>query len=194
MTKKERDVKEAIIEITINLIAKYGDTSLITVREIANLAGVGFGLINYHFQTKDNLINICIMKLIGDTVNQLQSFSSASDTNPREKLFEISRGIMEFMVVNSGLAKISITNDFCGPNENDNTAQLTRMLLPLVNEVANREVPEEDLIILLHIYISSLEAAFLRKEVLRDTMGINLSEPQQRDNFIRFCMGKIFTE
>ncbi len=53
MVKQDKGIKEKIIHATIELIKKHGDISKITVRDIAANAGVGIGLINYHFQTKD---------------------------------------------------------------------------------------------------------------------------------------------
>ena len=52
------DNKETIIQTTIALIEEKGeDLDKITVREISKKAGVGLGLVNYHFGNKDNLLH-----------------------------------------------------------------------------------------------------------------------------------------
>jgi AcrR family transcriptional regulator len=42
---------------------KSGDIKKITIRRIAEEAGVGVGLINHYFETKDNLIEVCVQKI-----------------------------------------------------------------------------------------------------------------------------------
>ena len=48
MVKQDKEIKEKIISATMELIKEHGDTSKITVRDIAARTGVGIGLINYH--------------------------------------------------------------------------------------------------------------------------------------------------
>ena len=53
------DSKETIMEAAISLIEEKGDClEEITMREISKRAGVGLGLINYHFENKEKLIEL----------------------------------------------------------------------------------------------------------------------------------------
>ena len=57
--------KELLIDVTTSLINDYnGDVSKVTIREIATKSNVSVGLINYLFGNKDNLIAICVQKII----------------------------------------------------------------------------------------------------------------------------------
>jgi len=164
------------------------------VREIASIAGVGIGLINYHFQTKENLINICIMESISHTVTAFQAYSSSADTQSIDKIKALGKGIATFMVKNPGFSKISITNDFISPNAGDNNAQLIKMLLPAVRDIYSGKKDESELPILLHMLVSSIQAAFLRKAVLKETIGIDFDDDQQRDKFIETCINNVFPQ
>lgn len=63
------NIKKHIIEVTTMLIEEYGgDTKNITARLIAEKAGIDLGLINYHFETKDNLITACVQSIIGKII------------------------------------------------------------------------------------------------------------------------------
>ena len=54
---KNANVKNRIIEVTTELIEQHnGNIKDITARMIATKAGVGLGLINYHFGSKEKLI------------------------------------------------------------------------------------------------------------------------------------------
>ena len=59
------DIKEKIINTTISLIQHSdGLVENITVRDIAQKANVAVGLINYHFDSKKNLIEMCVQRII----------------------------------------------------------------------------------------------------------------------------------
>src|SRR5512145_1474653 len=56
MTTDELDPKKRILQAAMELLNEK-EPQGITVRKIAERAGVGIGLINYHFQSKDRLLN-----------------------------------------------------------------------------------------------------------------------------------------
>ena len=59
--KDKEKVKERIINAATELIEKSGgEVKNITARAIAERSGVALGLINYHFESKENLIAICV--------------------------------------------------------------------------------------------------------------------------------------
>ena len=135
MVKQNKEIKEKIIHATIDLIKKYGDTSKITVRDIAASAGVGIGLINYHFQTKDNLISLCTLELIRHSIEQLGTMNENTETEPIDQMKVLGRGITEFMVMNPGVSRISITKDFVSANAADNSVQVVKMFSPIARQI-----------------------------------------------------------
>ncbi len=61
MDKKDLPIKKQIIETTKKLLVEKGN---ITIKEIADAAYVNAAAINYHFKTKDNLIQIVIEEVV----------------------------------------------------------------------------------------------------------------------------------
>lgn len=192
MVKQKSDIREKIITTTIELIKIYGETDMITIREIASKTGVGVGLINYHFQTKDNLINLCIMEIIGQSISQLLTSEQSMEMKAIDKLVELSKGIATFMAVNPGISRISITNDLVSPNLNDNIAQLIGLLMPIVKEIYGDKKDDGELLVLLHMLISSISVAFVRNNVNCETIKINFNYEEQRDKFVEFCIYQLF--
>lgn len=192
MVKQKSEMRDKIIGTTIELIKKYGDTDLITVREIATEAGVGIGLVNYHFQTKDNLINICIMELIGQSIFQLQSVPQDEKVKPIEMFIGLCKGIANFMAQNPGLSMISVKKDLTAPNPGDNMSQLSQMLFPFIKEVYGGKKDDKELNILLQLLISSISVAFLRNSVAGMTLGIDFMDQAQRDLFIEYSIHRLF--
>ena len=65
------EIKDKIMDVTIDLIKEAdGNVDKITIREIAKRAGIGVGLINYHFQSKKNLVDICVQQIISGVIAQ----------------------------------------------------------------------------------------------------------------------------
>ncbi|HHW94362.1 MAG TPA: TetR/AcrR family transcriptional regulator [Mogibacterium sp.] len=61
----DADVKESIIDATTELIRESnGNPNQVTIRNIAHRADVSIGLINYHFESKKILIEICVERII----------------------------------------------------------------------------------------------------------------------------------
>lgn len=194
MAKQETQIREKIIDVTIGLIKKYGDTSMITIRGIASEAGVGVAMINYHFQTKDNLINLCLLKTISQTLEHFESINQSSEMKAIDKIRELGKGIATFMIINPGVSRISITNDIVSANLNDNSVQVTKMLFPIIKEIYGDKKNDQELLILLHMLISSIEVGFLRKDVIKETIGLDFTNTEQRDKFIEFCINQIISE
>ncbi len=181
-------VKEKIMETTIALIKEYGDTDRITMREIADKAGVGLAMINYHFQTKDNLIYVCMLKMVGHTLENFEFYRPNSDMKAIDKMREIGKGIAAFMVTNPGFGRVAIMNDLVSPNINDNSNQIAKMFLPIIKEIYVDEKTDQELLIMLYMLISSIEVGFLRRNVMKETLGIDLSNAEQRDKFVEYCI------
>jgi AcrR family transcriptional regulator len=192
MVKQEKEIKERIIHATIELIKKHGDTSKITVRDIAASAGVGIGLINYHFQTKDNLINLCTLELIRYAIEQLGILDQNSVITPVDQMKTLGKGIASFMVMNPGVSRISITKDFVSPGAADNSVQVVKMFVPIARKILDSGKSDLELQLLLHMLVSSIEAAFLRRNILKETIGIDIENTEQRDRLVTFCIDQLF--
>ena len=59
------NIKEAIIKATTELIEENkGEAKAVTARAIAERSGIALGLINYHFKSKDKLIEMCVQRIV----------------------------------------------------------------------------------------------------------------------------------
>ncbi len=161
------------------------------MREIAEKAGVGLAMINYHFQTKDNLIYVCMLKMVGHTLENFEIYRPNSDMKAIDKMREIAKGIAAFMVSNPGFGRVAIMNDLVSPNINDNSNQIAKMFLPIIKDIYRDEKTDQELLIMLYMLISSIEVGFLRKDVMKETIGLDLSNAEQRDKFVEYCIHSI---
>ena len=170
------DNKEAIIQATIKLIEEKGEhLEEVTVREICKRAGVGLGLVNYHFGNKDKLIEQCI--------EHFQSIREKTDGfTPFEKLEYLGNMTLDFLFEHYAVSKISVLTDMQSPKENDNTYRTYTAYLPLV--AACRPDLDEAAIKRKTLYlITVMQQMFLRYEIISQTLGIDLRQKENRRNF-----------
>lgn len=181
------EIKEKIINITIGLIKETsGSIDKITIREIAKRAGVGVGLVNYHFQSKKNLVDICAGRIINEVI--AQSKPDMANLSPMEKLKRSVKIPVDFLADNPEISKISILNDLCEGQKDDNTFKT----LARYNFYASNLKLKEDTFFKAVFLIHGLQGIFLRRELYKDKF--DFSDKAQRDVLIDNLVEKLFGE
>jgi AcrR family transcriptional regulator len=92
--ERECSTKELILEATLNLIKREGFDG-VTIRKIASEADVNVSLINYHFGSKDKLIN----KIIQMIANSFKESFAILDDDSIEPLERLKRFLIQYLHV-----------------------------------------------------------------------------------------------
>lgn len=178
------DNKETLIQAATTLIEERGEhIEEITVREICKNAGVGLGLVNYHFGSKDKLIEICVERIINGIVEHFQNIrEETEDLSPFEKLEYLGNMTLDFLFEHIAISKISVLTDMQTPKANDNTHRTYAAYLPLV--AACR--PDWDKTTVKRktfCLITIMQQTFLRHETISKMLGTDLSQKDNRRAF-----------
>ena len=191
----KKDTKNLIIDTTIALIQKTdGDPECITNRDISKEAGIAVSQINYHFQTKENLLNQCVQKMVGHMIQGLEGYlTHTADMTSLEKLESIVNMIYTYLYENENLALISILTDHKPPTANDNTNQTLNVWKPLIIDICSKNnISNPNLISML--LIQSLQGVFLRTNLIKQELDIDLRNPIERKDFIHKTLEYYFGE
>lgn len=86
---KSDNTKNQLIQSVIELLQECNDVSEITSRKITERAKVNLSTINYHFASKDELINSAVNKLIRDVADIYFEDIKNNEKAPRDKLIDI---------------------------------------------------------------------------------------------------------
>lgn len=178
--KKSTEVKEKIIEAAIALIQEgNGNSDEITTRAIAEKASVGIGLINYHFQTKENLITICVQRIIGQVISDFKPNDTDFKTE-QERLTNTAAEVFEFLFENPSISRISILSDFSVPTISGNTTLSQKGIRLAMGE----NMSEEDGRFISFVLVSAMQTAFLNSTIMKESMGFSLDSPDERRAYI----------
>lgn len=183
--RSKDEIKEAIIQATTELIeGSDGNIDSITARSIADKSKVALGLINYHFGSKDNLIALCVQRIINKV---LMNFAPDKKDNTiddgltdKERLTSFAQQTFQFLFENYAMIKISILSDFKNyrPKSNSFYTQMG------VRFALGSNIPEEKKQLIAFSLTSILQTAFLTGKDAKQIMGYDLADRCERDRFV----------
>ncbi|MDD3413872.1 MAG: TetR/AcrR family transcriptional regulator [Lachnospiraceae bacterium] len=177
---KSEKTKEKIIQQTILLIEECdGNIADITIRKIAERAKVGIGLINHYFISKDYLIEICVQSIIKNVVHSFK-IANCAGKNPREITQYVAKQVMDFLMENKEISRISILGDLNLPKEEDNSFHTAFGFAYCMSGGINPEKKMKSAFFL----VALLQGSFLRKDVLNKKIDIDFYDKNQRDKYI----------
>lgn len=180
----ETGARERIIRCTIDLIREKQDVTAITVRDIAQAAGVGIGLVNYHFGSKDRLVKECVQLIIGEVISSFPGLYQSLDMSPVEKLRFLVKSTASFLASNPGISRVSILSDLTEPSAGDNSVQSMEAYLPVFREALAPDKSETEAKIITQAFLGAVQAAFLHAEGHKSFSGIDFFDKTQRDCYI----------
>lgn len=190
----QRDIKQRIIEATIRLIEEKGSNiEEITVREICSAAGTGISQINYHFQTKERLIEQCVQHIIGNVIARYNEAASALAGMPAvEALKRRTDATCRFLYANENISRVSILTDHRAARKDDNTAQTITAYLPMVETACKERNIAANPRSLATLLILAVQNLFLRTDIIKEEMGIDLRNDGERREFIDDYVERLF--
>lgn len=177
---KAEKTKQLIMEVTISLIKETGgNVEHLTIRKIAEKANIGVGLINHYFESKDKLIELCVQNIIGDIVHSFR-IEEGIAMKPIDLTKSVVKQVVDFLMENEQVSKISILSDLKNPKERDNSIDTAFGFAYCMSGGVNPDKYLKKAFYLLAI----LQESFLRKNVLTKNIGVDFYNKEQRDNYI----------
>ncbi|MCC0661391.1 TetR/AcrR family transcriptional regulator [Clostridioides sp. ZZV14-6154] len=183
--EKDKDARERIIEVTLRILEEVEDVDKITVRQIAERAGVGVGLINYHFKTKDNLLSIAIGDTMSNIITEL-SYDSVYTLDSVENLKDLLKRLCDIGIHYDKVLPFILNQCIINGNMQ---AQLA--IIPILRNIFGDEKDEMSLRTIALQIILPIQMAALSPESFQLYSGTNIKVKHQRDNFIDILIENI---
>lgn len=191
--KELTNVKEVIIHATTELIRENdGNITKITSRKIAERAEVGLGLINYHFGSKENLITICVQRIINNVVmcfspdkNKYNEKGSLAD---KERLADWAKQVYDFLFDNYAISSISILGDMQNYQAKSNSVYTQKGFSMAIRN----DIKEDNKRLLTFMLTSTMQVAFLSGSSSNEILGYDLTIKTERDRYIDTLVDILF--
>jgi len=179
----ESDAKEKLIDVTIKMICKGKKPSQITVKDITENAELGNGMVNYHFQSKDNLIRLAVKKVMTCATKSLnEKMKVKEEQSPSKRLTIILKEVINFIADNSEISKIAILDDL---ENNQGTAHLlsseesyNKCLKDLYGDNIHK------IFIKNYLIAGYINYIFLKAENIKNEMGFDFYNKEDREKAI----------
>ncbi|HPW40129.1 MAG TPA: TetR family transcriptional regulator [Bacillota bacterium] len=171
------NAKEKILQAALNLLDSEGDAGEITTRQIAKKANVNLALINYYYQSKENLMVMAAGYRMGGIIEQVLKESN-TDEDPVVKLKKLLTTTADFSFKHHEIFKIAITGEL---KEGCKTS--CAMVIPLLKELFGNKSEAELRIIALQLMLP-FHFIVLYPDKYGDYLDVDFFNDQQRTRMI----------
>lgn len=179
MNNREQDARQAIINAAKELLNEANEVDKITVRQIAERANVGIGLINYHFMSKDNLLSIAIGDVMARTITNFINTDAYANLKPVDKLKTLLKQLCNLIGHQEKLMQFTLSHDITEGN-----MQTPLHLVPVLREIFGRQKDDMQLRIIAMQILYPIQFTGLNPSAFQLYSGIDLSIDEQRNLFI----------
>ncbi|HYE09896.1 MAG TPA: TetR/AcrR family transcriptional regulator [Patescibacteria group bacterium] len=179
MKNSDQDARSRIIKAAIEILDEVTDVDKVTVRQVAERANVGIGLINYHFKTKDNLLSIAVGDVMGKMATGFITPGNYSDLEPVLKLKTMLKELYSFGERHEKLVQFTLTHGILNGD-----MQTPLFLVPVLREIFGDRKDEIHLRIIALQILLPIQVTSISPSAFNYYSGINLHNEVQRNNFI----------
>lgn len=189
MKKQEQDAKERIIDATIAIIDQVSDIEKITVRQIAEYARVGMGTINYHFQSKDNLLSFAIGKIMTQKIQTFLKPQKKIHLDPIENLKNMLKDVCAIAVENKELMHFMMTQVVINGD-----IETPLYLIPFLKDIYKNKKEEMELRIIALQILQPLQLVGISPANFQMYSGIDFLDTDARNQFIDILVNNVITK
>jgi AcrR family transcriptional regulator len=182
---KSDNTKNQLIQSVIELLKECNDISELTSRKITERAKINLSTINYHFGSKDKLVNIAVNRFIEEVADTY--FQDANnERNSKDKLRSFLVNICDRIVDYKKYTKEMIPYILL---KSEFTQSI--QILPLVKECFDGCRSNEECKIISYQLISFMQLAFYRSDEFKLFCGIDIMNKEERDRLINIQLNSL---
>ena len=183
MTNEELEAKERILQTTMAMLNEAEDVETITIRQIAERAQVGIGSINYHYQSKANLLNEAVGRLMGDQASRWYEPFDKDEVDPVSRLKMLLIDTANVAFRHEKISRIAVSHALLQGN-----MESAQLILPILRDIFGGNKDEVELKLIAFQLITTTQVIFLRALAFRLYSGIDIFDEQQRTKSIEIIV------
>ncbi len=179
--------RERMVRVTTELLLEGKAPQAITVKEIIERAGVGMGMVNYHFQTKEHLVALAIERFMSFVVPTVKDMLLAhKELPPEDQLLLIVSEVADCITKSPGdsIARQAFLKNLTQGSKGDATILAAEVLY----EPMRRALPhcsEREVWVRLQMLVFTLEMALLRAPIMKEVSRLDFYNQRDRNDFLK---------
>lgn len=189
MSPEDLETREKLIQAAQELLEEEEKVHKITARRITERAQVGLGSINYHFQSKDNLLNEAVARTMGDVADQWLAPPPDAEIDPVTQLRKLLKETSQVAAKYPKLSKISIRHVL-----NNGGFSVQMMILPILREIFGDTKTDLELKVLAMQLITPTQVSYLHEDKFLQYAGASIGHPQVRKQIIDLLIDNIIPQ
>lgn len=175
--EKKQAARARILEAALVILHEKKTPETVTIRDIAEKADVGIGLINYHFKSKDSML----MEAIGSEMEKVaftwKSMVENGEGDPRLNLCQMLVQLSDMGAEQMYLLKIAAHFELL-----EGAVNTPNFIVPYVKSITGLDTSAAKLVSF--ALISALQSAVLRQEAFKNYSGYDIEDKKQRDELV----------
>jgi len=179
--------KEKIMKVVVGLLMENKDLNKVTNRDIASMAGVNSALINYYYQSKDNLISMAASACMANIAETL--FDNAEELRPADRIKKMLKSFSDFCFSNTVLGEIAVSAEL-----KQGSIHTSGVLLPLFKEHFGARKSDLELKLLTLQLLHPMQMLFLNRAEYKTYLSCDLSGSGDRNLVIDMLVDNIFVD
>ena len=187
MDHKKLNAREKILQTVVDMLMAETNVENITVRSIAEKAKVNSALINYYFQSKDQLISKAMEVCMSNFTDRMYEEANLN-ISPFERLMTMITDIADFSFQTPYLSRIAVSSDL-----NHGSIHTAQILLPVLKQISPKKSDVELKTIAMQIIIP-IQVLFLNSDSYNQYFNIKIEDKNSRDKILYQIVKNLFNE
>ena len=179
MKNENIESKERILDTMVKLLMEKKDVNKITTRQIAELANVNSALINYYYQSKENLVFTAVEYCMENIAKKIFAEDLKNENLPITRLKNMIRGFSNFSFNNYYLSEIAISKEVKSGSIGTST-----VIVPLLSEVFGDKKTETELKMIALQIIIPMQVMFLNADEYKRHLKKDVFNEQVRNELL----------
>lgn len=186
MAEKEQDARKRIIDAATEILYEVSDIEKITVRQIAERANVGIGTINYHFNSKDNLLSFAVGEVMTDRINGFLRSQKKSELEPVENLKTMLKEVCQIAIENKKLIQFMLTQII-----SNGDMKTPLYIIPFLKAIFGSQKEEVELRIIALQIIQPIQLIGISPDAFLMYSSVDFFDERDRNKFIDILVDNV---
>lgn len=193
MDTARTDTQSKMMATALDMIGKQANLNF-TIREFAKRAGVNLASVNYYFRSKENLISE-IESLLKSQLQKTYEELKRSEFDPRTRILRWAERLMHQLMEYPGVLFLMVTKLITDGRQNLGITELIdnseEMLAPIITDLTGIDEDDPRCSYIIMQIVAGVVTPILFYHGVGRTFGINVSDPDVRQEYIESLVDAI---